>query len=404
MKSLGTIFAFEFTRIIRKPSFWLITLAFPTLIAAILALSVFSNQTSQTADQNLRQEKFSFAVMDDSKLLQANILTSTEAKTVTDKSVGIERVKRGEIDAFFYYPAEPAQQDIEIFAKDDSLVKNDKYSATAVALLQSSLVAAINSPQTIQLLQHEPRTTLKTYQDGQETKGFGRVIIPGLFLILFYAVVVLLGNQMLVSTTEEKENRVIEMILTSVRAQTLIIGKFLALTALGLIQIGAILAPLVIAYFGFRTQLHIPNIDLAQISFAPLPIIIGALIFVAGFLLFSALLIAIGSAVPTAKEANNFFGLVILVMFVPFYALSAVVTSPDQLIVKGLTYFPLTAPITLMLRNAVGNLTPIEVLIGLAILVASAGLAMRLAIRTFGYGTLEYNRRLSLRELFTRRS
>lgn len=403
MNQLGVVFQFEFLRILKKRSFWVLTLSIPALIAVILGLSAYSSKTTSSADERLKQEKFTMAVMDESGMIRPEVVQSVGADRVADKADGIRRVTSGQVDAFFYYPRDPAANKVEVYAKDDGLTKNDKYSSAASALLQASLGMEVGSEQKVQLLQKGPETTLKTYKDGEETKGFGRVVLPGLFLVLFYAIVVLLGNQMLTSTTEEKENRVIEMILTSVKAQTLIIGKFLALSLLGLIQVGAILVPLVVAYVGFREQLHIPNIDPSQLSFAPVPIVLGAAIFLAGYVVFSSMLIAIGSAVPTAKEAGSFFGFAILLMFIPLYALSAVISSPDQLIVKVFTYVPLTAPITLLLRNAVGNLALHEALLSLAILVVFAVFMMRLAIRTFGFGTLEYSRRLGLREILTRR-
>jgi ABC-2 type transport system permease protein len=216
--------------------------------------------------------------------------------------------------------------------------------------------------------------------------------------------IVLLGNQMLMSTTEEKENRVIEMILTSVSARTIIVGKIWAVIGLGVIQIVAILVPLAVAYLGFRSQLHIPQFDLNAISFAPWPIVAGAAIFMGGFLLFTALLVAIGAAVPTAKEAGAFLGFVMILVFVPFYALGAIVTSPDQVIVQVMTFFPLMSPTTLMLRNAVGNVDLAELLISLAILYATCVGLMALAIRIFRFGSLEYARKLSLREVFSRRT
>ena len=73
------------------------------------------------------------------------------------------------------------------------------------------------------------------------------------------------GNQMLNSTIEEKENRVIEMILTTIEARTLIIGKIISLIVLAFIQIIAILIPIVALYLTMREKLELPGIDLTSI-------------------------------------------------------------------------------------------------------------------------------------------
>lgn len=404
MSSLGIVTKFEFIRTLNKRIFWVRTLAIPFLLAVVFAISVFSSQVSKKADQKVQQSKFSVAVVDDSGYIKPDLLATIGATKLSSKNTGISMAKNGQIDAFFYYPSSPSKNPIQIYAKDDGLINNGKYSAVAQSLLKASVVQSLGGGEKVSLLQTAPGSVVTTYIGGQETKGFGRIIAPGVFLVLFYAVIVLLGNQMLTSTTEEKENRVIEMILTSVSARTIIIGKIISLVALGVIQILAILVPVVIAYVGFRTQLHIPVIDLSQISFAPWPIIDGAAIFIGGFILFTGMLVAIGSAVPTAKEAGGFFSFAMLLVFVPLYAFAAITTSPDQLIVKVMSFFPLTAPITLMLRNAVGNLSSTELAVSLAILYVTGVSLMILAIRIFRFGSLEYARKLGIREIFTRRA
>jgi ABC-2 type transport system permease protein len=208
------------------------------------------------------------------------------------------------------------------------------------------------------------------------------------------------GGQMLTSTTEEKENRVIEMILTTIQARTLIIGKILSLIVLALIQIVAILIPLLIIYLWFGDKLSLPNVDLTNLPLDPLRITIGATLFALSFLLFTGLLVAVGAAMPTAKEASGFFGVIMVFIFGPLYAVSLFISAPQSQLVAFLSYFPLTAPIPLMLRNAVGNLSILESLLGIVVLGISAVITLSIAIRLFRYGALEYSKRLSLSSLF----
>jgi len=241
-----------------------------------------------------------------------------------------------------------------------------------------------------------------TYKDGAKFDGFQHAIIPGIFLVLFYIVIAMFGNQMLVSTTEEKENRVTEMILTTIQARTLIIGKILSLVSLAMIQIIIILIPILLAYIFMHDQLSLPGFDLSSLPVDPVRIAIGAIIFSLSFLLFTGLLVAIGAVAPTAKEAGSFFGVVAVLIFGPLYAASLFISAPDSPIVRFLTLFPLTAPIPLLLRNAVGNLTLTDVILGVIILAISATVVMVIAVRLFRYGVLEYSRRMSLKEIFRR--
>ncbi len=402
MHNLGTVIWFELTRTLKKKVFWLSALAFPVIFAAIVGLSYISNKTADQAGDKLSQERFSFVVVDGSGLVAPSLVQAAGGRIGTDAGAAIAQVRTGRVEAAFIYPANPASGKTRIYAQDAGLTKNSKYEAVASQLLKASVGASVGSPPKVALLQGQIETQLTTYDHGTEAQGIESAIAPGVFLVLFYALIVLLGNRMLTSTTEEKENRVIEMILTTVSARVLIVGKVLTMMLLGLIQIAAIVAPLVIAYVFFRDSLNMPSFDLSEVVLAPDRIVLGALMFGASFVLFTGLLVAIGSAVPTAKDAGGFFGFALMVMFAPLYALPAIISSPEQLMVQVFSFFPLTAPVTLLLRNAVDNLAPWEALLGLVILTASSIVALVLAMRAFRAGALRYDSKLPWQEFWLR--
>jgi len=93
-----------------------------------------------------------------------------------------------------------------------------------------------------------------------------------------------------------------------------------------------------------------------------------------------------------------------IMIFVPFYVVSLVVSDPRSLIVQIFTYFPYTAPVTAMLRNSFGSLTAFEAGIVIVELFALGILALRLAVYLFRYGSIEYSKRLSLRNTLARRN
>lgn len=399
MHNLGTVFTFEVVRSLKKKSFWITAIAFPIIIALVFAIVFFSNQATNKAAESTKNQQFSIAITDKSGVITPQLLAVTKATATTTKAEGIADVQQGKFDAYFYYPADVTTHKVEVYAKDVGLFDNSRYQAVAALLLQQSVAHKVDR-QTTAILQNTVGYEAVTYKNGTVYNGVSQLIAPGIFLVLFYVLIVMFGNQMLTSTTEEKENRVIEMILTTIQARTLIVGKILSLIVLALVQMTAILLPIIIIYLSFRTQLALPNIDLTNIPLDPLRIGIGAALFAASFMLFTGLLVAIGAAVPTAKEASGFFGVVMIFLFGPLYAISLFVSAPDSLLVKILSFFPFTAPIPLMLRNAVGNLSPQAALLGVAILAISATIVLAIAIRLFRYGALEYSKRLSLATIF----
>lgn len=399
MHNLGTVFRFELFRALKKKSFWILALTFPVIIALVFAVIFFSNKATDKAADEARQQKFSLAITDESKLLSPTITTALHAQQTLDKEAAIKDVTDGKIDAYFYYPRDLTKDKIEVYGKDVGLFDNSRYQGVAKLLLEES-VALKTNPEDAAVLQGKVNYASTTYKDGQAYDGFKELIAPGVFLVLFYLLISMFGNQMLTSTTEEKENRVIEMILTTIEARTLIIGKIFALIILALIQCLLILVPVIVGYLLFHNQLSLPSLDLTSIPLNPERIILGGLIFAFSFLLFTGLLVAIGAAAPTAKEAGSFFGIAMIFIFGPLYAVTLFVSRPHDPIVTGLSFFPLTAPIPLMLRNAVGNLSLAEALLGAGILAVSAVIALSVAVRLFRYGALEYSKKLSLGVLF----
>lgn len=402
MYNLGTVFRFEVKRTLKKKSFWIMAAAFPILIGLVFMIIFFSNQATNQAAANTKNQKFSLVITDENGVIDKKLVQQFGASETNNKQAAIEDVINGKIDAYFYYPKDLTSAKVQIYAKDSGLFDNGRYQAVAQVLLQQSVAPTVDV-QTTAILQNTVKYDATTYKDGVQFDGFKQLIAPGIFLVLFYVLIAMFGNQMLASTTEEKENRVIEMILTTIKARTLIIGKILSLLVLALIQVVVIMTPIIIAYIFLHNALSLPNLDLSNIPLDPARIIIAILLFLFSFLLFTGLLVAIGAAVPTAKEAGGFFGAVMLCLFGPLYAVTLFISAPDSGLVRFLSFFPLTAPIPLMLRNAVGNLSIGDALIGIIILAVSSSVALLIAIRMFQFGALEYSRRVSITNIFRKR-
>lgn len=402
MHNLGTVIRFEMIRSLKKPTFWLMALGFPVLMAVIFGIVFFSNKATMEAAANLSEQEFSIAVTDESGVINPELIAALEAQTVESKEVGIQQVQDGEIEAYIYYPVSLSSEPVEVYGNDVGMFENSRYNAVANMLLDESVGAQVAAEQRA-VLQGSVQLSSTMYRNGVEYDGIKEMIVPGIFLILFYLLIGFFGGQMLNSTIEEKENRTIEMLLTTVQARALIAGKILSLVALALIQIGVILVPILLMYFLLAPQLQIPNFDLSGLPLDPVKIALGATIFTLSFVLFTGLLVAIGAAMPTAKEASQWFGIVIMLIFGPLYGVTAFISYPDSPFVQFLTLFPLTSPIPLMLRNAYGNLPLSETLLGIAILAVAAVIMLLLAVRIFQYGAMEYDSKVSLKALRAKR-
>jgi ABC-2 type transport system permease protein len=192
-------------------------------------LVVLSNSATDSSVNSQKSAKFSFSYTDASGDVTPAIVGAFGGKKAASPAAAIAEVKAGKLDAYFDYPENPAKQHTKVYGTDEGIFNNGKYSSVATQILVASAQSKIGSPALSTLVQGNINIDSTTYKDGRQSGGINGVIPPLIFLVLFYVVILLLGNQMLTSTLEEKENRVTEMILTTMNATTLVVGKVLSL-------------------------------------------------------------------------------------------------------------------------------------------------------------------------------
>jgi len=396
------VVSFEVSRTLKKKKFWLGTLTVPFAIALILGLSVISNTTTTNKVDTQKNAKFSFNYVDSSGLINSSIANALGGSKIADAAVGIADVKSARSTAFFIYPQDPTTEIVSVYGIDKGIFDNGRYSAVATQLLQLSVQSRVENKELTSLIAGKISVKSTSFLKGKESGSIGDVVPPMIFLLIFYLVLLLLGNQMLTSTQEEKENRVTEIILTTLNPNTLILGKIISLFLIGLVQITVFASPVILGYAFFRKDLRLPNIDLSSFNFHAEPMIIGFLLLVGGFTLFTGTLVAVGAVMPTAKEASNVFGVVMALLFAPFWIISLVASDPNSLIVQVFTYFPYSATVTAMMRNGLGSLGTGRAAIVIAELFVLGFIVLKLAMRLFRYGSIEYSKRVSPFQVFRR--
>jgi ABC-2 type transport system permease protein len=406
MPRLRDVITFEVTRTLRKKSFWYAAVAMPAVIIAVYSISYISdNQAAKNAQKQTVPKNATMAAYDASGLINPNILANQKVSLEPSQQAGINAVQSGKLDAFFYFPKDLVRSGITIYEQDQGFVKTPPYDGVAQLVLKTSLgdkvERAVRNPEVVTLLAAPPNINNVGYRNGVQTHGIAVLIAPGLIGIIFLMLIVLLSYLMIASTTEEKENRVAEILLTSIRGQSLILGKIYSIWVLGVVQMLVIVVPLLIAYFKFKDKISLPGgVSLSQIPIDPAQISLGIVTLAVGMVLFTGLLVGLGSLFPNAQDAGRFLGVAIIWAFIPIYTIGYILTTPQSLVVTAFTYFPLTAPTTILLRNALGSITWQEALPPLIVLAACAVLAVMFAVRAFEHSAMEYGRRVSLREIF----
>ena len=397
--NLGTVILFEFKRTVLKPKFWLISLSVPVLIALVVGLVTISGQTTADRAENQDKQPISFTYTDASGLIDPAIAAAAGGTRANDAAAAKAAVVAGTSDCHIDFPKDPLSQPIDVRGRDLGLFDSARYSAVAASVFSKSVAGRIGNPTLAALSVRQPEVQLVTFANGVATPGFAGVILPGLFLVLFYMAVLMLGNQMLNVTLEEKENRVTEMILTTMNPTTLIVGKVIALVLIGIVQGLVVSIPAGLAFNAFSGSLGLSDAGSAAPPAGSTDLstlFIAAALFLFSFLMFTGLLVAIGAVMPSAKEAGNAFGVVVMSMFIPLYAASLLVSDPHGTVSQIFTFFPLTAPVSSLLRNATGGLYWWEATIALGVLAVFGWLFLSLGVRLFRTGSISYGSRVNI--------
>jgi ABC-2 type transport system permease protein len=211
---------------------------------------------------------------------------------------------------------------------------------------------------------------------------------PVAFVYLLWIAVFTAAQMLLTNTVEEKSSRIIEVLLSSASPSELMHGKIWGIGATGLTIIGSWVA---FALFGVwltpRLVPSLANFKLLDIVGDPLYLASFVGYFLGGYLLFAAVLVAIGSVCNSLKEAQNLQQPVMVLLMIPIFAMVPIVQEPNGMMARVFTYIPLYTPFAMMNR-ASGPPAPWEYAVTSVLIVVSVMFAFRAAGKIFRIGVL----------------
>ena len=237
--------------------------------------------------------------------------------------------------------------------------------------------------------------------DGSQTSdgtGWHRIIVPIVVGMLNFIVVMSSGGYLLKALVEEKENRTIEIMLTSVPSREIMGGKIIGNLGVGLTQIAVWVLLLGVVGFFFRDKLGF----LTDINLSGGYLLISVALMILSFIFSAALMATIGAAMTSSEESQGIIGLMVLPMMFPFYFLTVFLSYPNGILARVLSFFPLSAPLALSLRMAFSSVSTLEIGLVFVVIVFFTLLMFWLAGVVFKRGMLRYSKRLSLKEIFSK--
>jgi|YNPNPStandDraft_1061719.scaffolds.fasta_scaffold01315_14 ABC-2 type transport system permease protein len=221
-------------------------------------------------------------------------------------------------------------------------------------------------------------------------------IVPYFMAIFLVMTIFVSSGYLLQSVTEEKESRVIEILVSSVRPIELMAGKIAGLGGLGLTQV----LIWILSVAGFSGG-AVAFLAIAGASLIPAHVLIlGVVYYVLGFILYATLMAGVGVLGATAQESQQLAGIFSLFAALPYMVGSFIFANPNITIARVLSFFPLTAPTMMMMRLPLAEVPWIDVAGSIVILLLSIPAALWAGARLFRVGVLIYGKRPTLKEIW----
>ena len=420
MKHLKIIIEREYLNKIRNKSFIIMTFVSPLIVVAFALIIGF------LTDVNSKSNAKDILILDESGLF-GTTFTDTETihyEYLKDKSLQEARAEVLETSKYglLYIPKEETAQKAFYSEESPSLsLVNEFTGALEKTLFQYNLTqkgidkAEIDSARPKITLQMENFTGEKT----SEFDNVMKIAIGGVAGYLIFMFIIIYGNMIMRSVIEEKTNRIVEIIISSVKPFQLMLGKIIGTSLAGLTQfaiwlvIGGVLFALAPSLFQVdtptatqamaATESHseISNIIAALYHFPFLETSgVFLLFFVGGYLLYSSLYAMVGAMVDNETDTQQFMMPILIPLMLAFYVgMFSVIEEPHGTISVVFSYIPLTSPVVMLMRIPFG-VAWWEVLISLLLLYITFFLVIKIASKIYRIGILMYGKKPTYKEVW----
>jgi ABC-2 type transport system permease protein len=435
MNKIALIIRREYLTRVMKRSFIVMTFLGPVLMAALMIVPVYLASLSDISERKI-------AILDETGWFMGKFEKGDNLNfeyVFNDLNTEKENLKAGDYDALLYIPKPELNIPVnaELFSIKQASMNMRSYirNVMKTEVENRKLLASGIDPDIIKSSKANINiVTIRLDNDGSESRSFTEVEVAlGIFsAILIYFFIFLFGSQVLRGVIEEKTNRIIEVIISSVKPFQLMMGKIVGVALVGLTQFLLWVVLTGIIYVIFVSLVDMPleagssvlgqgsaispgtelfaqdgdNQDgIKQVMEVIHSIHFGAMIFsfivyfLGGYLLYAALFAAIGSAVDNETDTQQFMLPVSIPLILGIVLSNLIVNNPDGSLAFWLSIIPLTSPVIMMVRIPFG--VPVwELALSMTLLVAGFIFTTWLAAKIYRTGILMYGKKASYAELW----
>ena len=424
MPRILTVARREFLTTVRRKAFLLTLIGTPLYFGAVTMLSsgtavkegknalkeftamalVDSSGLFADADSSMRTE----VKADDNPIARRNAMAQampaqafrTQIRRFPDQASAEVALRAHQVAAIVVIPADYVAtgklwryaRSSNLFSEADSRAVN-RWLATNLlrGRVDSTLAARVTRPAEREIFFTLDKSDRFVVQD--KSRELANVFFPMFFSLLFGLCLTVGGQYLLQGISEEKESRILESLLCTVKPEELLAGKLLGLGSVGLL--------VVTIWVGTASLVAAPILAALHLSIPPAMVALGLAYFVLGYLFYGSMMIGIGGVTNNMREAQQFSVWFTFANFSPMIALWAILAHPNGPLAIGMSLFPPTAATTMLMRMAVPNtqVPPWQIALSLALLAGTSWLVLGAAARVFRIGMLLYGKTPNLPEI-----
>jgi ABC-2 type transport system permease protein len=397
MNKVFQIIKHEFLTNLKRPSFLFSVFGVPIMMIVIFLIISLAESSGAVTFEQFGQIGF---VDNSSNQVTADNAAAPDYPDLfqryTDDENARAALDAGEIGGYLAIPENYMQTgQVEFFTYQDS--PSDLNTAIEQFML-ANLTANSDVPLPVERLRDTDDMTIQDVNDARNIASkdgvFFSLFIPVIFTFVLVMSSLTTGGFLMQGLVEERTNRVIEMLVTSVRPMQLLIGKMIGLGLLGLLQVVILLAAAVLI-LNFGGDLAF----LEGVRISTNLIVLALVYYVLAYFLVAALMTAISVMTNSEREGRQISGFITIPFMIPYFAMFAFFADPNGTAAQILSYIPFTAPMAVLIRVGLTEVPLADILISMAIMVVTIVVLTWAAARIFRWGLLLYGKKFNVREL-----
>ncbi len=307
-----------------------------------------------------------------------------------DETAALSALEADEVQAYAVIPADyQTSGQVTLYHQGDTF---DGIASELAAYLRTSLLAAEDSALQTRLWRM-PDPEFVSLGSDDAPNPFSVIItffIGFMFLIAIFST----AGFLIQAIVDEKENRTMEILITSLKPEQLMVGKIVGLVGLGLVQI-TIWAAFAVA------GLLIAKSQIPQFPEMTLPVetaVIAIAWFAPFYVMIAALMTTIGISVTAVSEGQQAAGIISMLSMLPLYFTFFIIEHPNSVLTQALSLIPFTSPLTMLTRTQVSDVSWVTMASSWLILAGSAAFSLFLVSKLLRIGMLRYGQKITLRE------